>query len=469
MPEDIESAPVVARPDTWAGRSMMPAGVAEMGWMRSITFPVAGPISYGNDFGACRDGCRRQHKGNDLIGDRLQPLLAMRDGVVDRLLDHPTAGYGIVVQDADGWEYHMYHVNNDMPGGDDGGDDGTWRFAPGIEPGSPVTAGQVIAWMGDSGNSEGSVPHAHVEIRTPDGTAINPFWSLVRAQRDVNCAITEAADGTPTAAADAIDLPGDWIPLPITGGRPGSGTAAARMWIRPSGFTPIDGAAVRVGDPRHDEDCANRSAPSTIPAELGAILATIRQMESGGDYTAQARGSTASGAYQFIDSTWNGYGGYRRAADAPPPVQDAKAVEFATSILERNNGDVTAIPVTWYIGRVPVGAEYDRVPRPDAGNRLTPREYQQRWLALYEWMLGEPGQWTGGSAEWAPLDTSATCRTVVVELGAAELALTQAQGFAVDAAGRAVVRRGDPCDPQGGIAIPGPSGIAQRSQNGFRT
>ena len=49
---------------------MMPAGVAEMGWMRSITFPVAGPISYGNDFGACRDGCRRQHKGNDLIGDR---------------------------------------------------------------------------------------------------------------------------------------------------------------------------------------------------------------------------------------------------------------------------------------------------------------------------------------------------------------------------------------------------------------
>ena len=43
--------------------------------------------------------------------------------------------------------------------------------------------------MGDSGNSEGSVPHAHVEIHRPDGAAINPYWSLRAAQRDVNCAV----------------------------------------------------------------------------------------------------------------------------------------------------------------------------------------------------------------------------------------------------------------------------------------
>ncbi len=286
-----------------------------------------------------------------------------------------------------------------MPGGDDGGDDGTWRFAPGIEPGSPVTAGQVIAWMGDSGNSEGSVPHAHVEIRTPDGTAVNPFWSLVRAQRDVELRDRRGRrrhpDGRRRRRRPAGRLDRRW-PSPAAG--PGSGTTAARMWIRPSGFTPIDGGGGAGRRSSSRRGLRQPHAPSTIPAELGAILATIRQMESGGDYTAQARGSTASGAYQFIDSTWNGYGGYRRAADAPPPVQDAKAVEFATSILERNGGDVTAIPVTWYIGRVPVGAEYDRVPRPDAGNRLTPREYQQRWLALYDQMLGEPGRvdrWLG--------------------------------------------------------------------------
>ena len=37
----------------------------------------------GNDWGACRDGCRRAHKGVDVIGTRLQPILAIR--VFDRL------------------------------------------------------------------------------------------------------------------------------------------------------------------------------------------------------------------------------------------------------------------------------------------------------------------------------------------------------------------------------------------------
>ena len=116
-------------------------------------------------------------------------------------------------------------------------------------------------------------------------------------------------------------------------------------------------------------------------AEIQAILATIRTLESSGNYQAQARGSTASGAYQFIDGTWNGYAGYTRAADAPPEVQDAKAATMVLNILERF-ADVSAIPVTWYIGHLPNAgsSEWDTVPHPAAGNSLTPRQYQQRWL-----------------------------------------------------------------------------------------
>ena len=47
--------------------------------------------------------------------------------------------------------------------------------------------------------------------------------------------------------------------------------------------------------------------------------------ESRGNPTAQNRRSTASGKWQFLRSTWAGYGGYRNAREAPPAVQDGKA------------------------------------------------------------------------------------------------------------------------------------------------
>lgn len=137
------------------------------------------------------------------------------------------------------------------------------------------------------------------------------------------------------------------------------------------------------------------------------VLATIRTRESGGDYTARASGSTASGAYQFVDRTWNGYGGFPQAWQAPPPVQDAKATEMVVSILDAHDGDVAAVPVVWYLGYLPEPASpvWDTVPAPGAGNRLTPREYQQHWLAEYELQIGggstddNPGCPVGGSIE----------------------------------------------------------------------
>jgi hypothetical protein len=159
------------------------------GWpVRSIVFPTVGPVTYGDDFGACRDGCRRFHIGNDVIGVRMQPLVAATDGWVTHLvLDHRTAGWGLVITDLDGWDYRYYHVNNDSPGTDDGADPVTWRLAPGVTLGTPVRAGQLVAYMGDSGNSEGSVPHLHFEIHRPDGSPINPYDSLRQAEDAARC------------------------------------------------------------------------------------------------------------------------------------------------------------------------------------------------------------------------------------------------------------------------------------------
>ena len=60
------------------------------------------------------------------------------------------------------------------------------------------------------------------------------------------------------------------------------------------------------------------------------------------------------------------------------------------AILDRHN-DVTAVPVVWYIGHLPTSssAEWDTVPAPEAGNRLTPRQYQQRWMDKYTELGGD--------------------------------------------------------------------------------
>jgi Peptidase family M23/Transglycosylase-like domain len=124
--------------------------------------------------------------------------------------------------------------------------------------------------------------------------------------------------------------------------------------------------------------------PGVLAGAIEPILETIRTLESSANYRAEAGGSTASGAYQFLDSTWNGYGGYTHAADAPPAVQDAKAIENVNGILAANGNDVTSVPVTWYIGHVPAGsAEWDTVPYPDAGNTITPRQYVAYWMDIY--------------------------------------------------------------------------------------
>ena len=158
------------------------------GITRPISFPVLGTVQYANGWGDCRDGCSRRHVGTDMLGVRMQPLLAAVDGTITTIrTDSGISGNGITVTGADGWYYNYFHVNNDTPGTDDGLAAPHWQVSPKLTVGSRVRAGQIIGYMGDSGNAEGSVPHLHFEIRTPDRTPVNPYPSLVAAQERETC------------------------------------------------------------------------------------------------------------------------------------------------------------------------------------------------------------------------------------------------------------------------------------------
>jgi Transglycosylase-like domain len=68
-------------------------------------------------------------------------------------------------------------------------------------------------------------------------------------------------------------------------------------------------------------------APASSSGRCGGELPPcyVMRCESGGDLDAENPRSSASGKWQFIDSTWDGYGGYAHASDAPEHVQDERA------------------------------------------------------------------------------------------------------------------------------------------------
>ena len=152
---------------------------------KKLVFPVVGSSYFYAGFGGCRDNCTREHHGIDIMTRdwRGLPVVAAQDGTVTHVTyDEGNAGCSIRIRHRDRWETRYLHLNNDTPGSDDIG------FpcpAAGIEPGVTVKAGQIIAYVGDSGNAEATPPHVHFELRTPSGLPVDPYKSLRNADRVV--------------------------------------------------------------------------------------------------------------------------------------------------------------------------------------------------------------------------------------------------------------------------------------------
>lgn len=203
-----------------------------------------------------------------------------------------------------------------------------------------------------------------------------------------------------------------------TGGSGSSGTSST---------VSGGGASSGGGGPMATQVSASAPTGASTPPVTGTtaqILATIRQKESGSNYQAQSRSSSASGAYQFINSTWQSLTRqfnigteYNRAVEAPPAIQDAVAAAYVNQILSRNNNDVSVVPLVWYTGN-PQGRISEAAVAANRG--LTPQRYQTEWMQLFASM--------GGSV---PANTA---QTQIASAPSSGPALTQAstQRVAVD-------------------------------------
>lgn len=189
--------------------ALVPTQAATAEEIHSIVFPVAGENHYSDTWGAPRSG-GRTHEGTDIMADKMVPVVAAASGTVGWMNDEQGGDCcAMALYHDDGWTSWYIHMNNDTPGTDDGLG---WGFADGITTGVHVEAGQLIGWVGDSGNAEWTNPHIHFELHDEDGTPINPYPHLVAAQESSPGLLDRLAGvdrfETAAAASEATFAPG---------------------------------------------------------------------------------------------------------------------------------------------------------------------------------------------------------------------------------------------------------------------
>ncbi len=170
--------------------------------LSGIVFPVAGTASYTDSYGAPRPG-GRTHEGIDIFAEKMTPVVAVADGTVSFVRNGVGTDCCVLrVQHDDGRSSLYLHLNNDTPGTDDGLGYGV---AEGIEVGIRINAGQVIGYVGDSGNAEETSPHLHIELSDPGGNLLNPYAYLQVAQ-GADPALFAAAAQTETLPATGLPV-----------------------------------------------------------------------------------------------------------------------------------------------------------------------------------------------------------------------------------------------------------------------
>jgi peptidoglycan hydrolase-like protein with peptidoglycan-binding domain len=136
--------------------------------VRISRFPVEPPCWYGDTWLDPRGG-GRLHLGADVIADQGNRLYAVDDGRITTIYrDEPgsLSGNALKITRSDGTYFFYAHLS---------------RFARGIGVGVPVEAGQVVGYVGSTGNSAG--PHLHFEVHPRGGSAINPYPILKAVDR----------------------------------------------------------------------------------------------------------------------------------------------------------------------------------------------------------------------------------------------------------------------------------------------
>jgi hypothetical protein len=167
------------------------------------------------------------HQGNDIWAATGTPVRAPFDGSV-RYSDGGLGGLGVYLTLPDGTYFYNAHLSATVRG---------------LSSGSSVKQGQVIGFVGSSGNADGGAPHDHFEIHPKGGPAVNPkpildAW-LADAIAQVPALVTAYRGNAPAALVSTgltrrFDESGGMFSAPL---RPSAGPLLWTSSVSPAGGT----------------------------------------------------------------------------------------------------------------------------------------------------------------------------------------------------------------------------------------
>jgi murein DD-endopeptidase MepM/ murein hydrolase activator NlpD len=143
---------------------------------RRLVVPVAGtPPSRLQDSFEARRGKGRRHEAIDIMAPWGTPVLAADDGRIEKITSNRGGGLTLYQVDPSGrFVYYYAHLAG---------------YAEGLKEGQAVRRGDVIAYVGATGNADRKAPHLHFAVlllttqkRWWGGEAINPYPALAQAE-----------------------------------------------------------------------------------------------------------------------------------------------------------------------------------------------------------------------------------------------------------------------------------------------
>ena len=161
-----------------------------------FVFPVFGTASFGDSFGAPRpDVPGGWHHGEDIFAAAGTPLLAVADGTLHTIGFNRIGGYRLWLRDTEGDEFYYAHLS---------------AYSPLAVEGRQVKAGDVIGFVGATGDADGGAPHLHFEIHPAsmaglgyDGV-VAPYSILLAWRRAADISFSAGRVYQPTGPGGAV-------------------------------------------------------------------------------------------------------------------------------------------------------------------------------------------------------------------------------------------------------------------------